>query len=304
MFIPAQVGDMRKRCLKDFEELVRELSISVDWSNDDEDRASKKFDEELEQKLSARLKSKSVTSGYTSLLKLGDLPYSYDELDSVLLDRIVTNKDKIIEAVRNQNVQSNSWQDKYGSNTSPGKERVETLNIEATNIKRFDMRELIYSFENVKRWLKQNSKQSTTAGLGPIVKSIRPWIKEYPLASKMVDFFQALLDTCETSKRDNLEGSLRAIDSCISQLEKLDSLFENNGKTIQVENLQDLVQNISNQLRDNGSHTICLTIKKNVEMCDKKIPSKPPEPKFTVNEAEEALNILERLNEIVKRIKG
>ena len=98
MFTAAQMQLIRDNCLEDFESLLRELSVSVDWSGD-EYRAYKKIDDELSRKLSARLKSKSVTSGYTSLLKLGDLPYSYNETDSELLSKIIANRNRILRGL-------------------------------------------------------------------------------------------------------------------------------------------------------------------------------------------------------------
>ena len=308
MFSNAQVGEIRKRCPKDFEELLQELSISIDWNDGDEYDISEKFDEELEQKLSVRLKDKSVDSGYKSLMKLGEIPYSYKDNYSELLDKIVTNKDKILSSIKNQNVECNSWQEKYG-NTSPGKERVETLNIEATSIRRFDVRGIISEFERVKSALRQNPGSSPFEGLERIIRLTDnlPTNSKSSVVNAMSVFLQEICKFSQTSKCDNLNEVLRAIDICISRLEKLNNLFESDlssSKIFPLEDIQEQIQKISRKLRDNERGTVCLIIKKNVEMRDKKIPPKPPEPKFTVNEAEEAIRILERLNEIVKQIEG
>ena len=55
-------------------------------------------------------------------------------------------------------------------------------------------------------------------------------------------------------------------------------------------------------LHDGKERTICLKIKKRIQLTEKKIPSAPQEPPFTDSEAEDALKILLKVNDITKKI--
>ena len=301
MFTAGQMQLIRSNCAADFEDLLRELSVSADWSGDEYENYAK-IDSDLTEKLSALMKNSSVTAGYKSLLKLGGMSYDYSETDSEILDKIVTNREKILGGVKNQIDESKSWQEEF-DNTAPGKERVEILQIEAANAQPFDVGKIISEFERVKNSLQRNSGSNSAESLESFIKLAN--MSRYArnsVVSTMTAFLQEICKFSQATERDNLAEVVKALDSCIAATKKFDNLLEVRGNAVRVENLQDLAQRISNQLAANENYTVCLTFSKSVEFRERKIPPKPSEPKFTVNEAEEVLNILERLNEIVKRI--
>ena len=94
MFTAGEMQLIRKNCPKDFESLLRSLSISnPDFASGDEYRIYEKLDNELEKKIGRLMKSPSAVEGYTKLLNLGGVAYNYSELDNELLAKVVANKD-------------------------------------------------------------------------------------------------------------------------------------------------------------------------------------------------------------------
>ncbi len=98
MFTAAEIQLIRAHCPSDFDALLRELSVSVDWSGD-EYRVYEKLDDDISRRLSEQMKSSSVTAGYMTLLKLGGVPCDYSDTDNELLAKIVANKNKILRGL-------------------------------------------------------------------------------------------------------------------------------------------------------------------------------------------------------------
>ena len=98
MFTAAEIQLIRAHCPSDFESLLRELSVSVDWSGD-EYRIAEKVDDDITKKISALMKSSSIIAGYKSLLKIGGIAYDYSESDNELLAKIVANSEKILRGL-------------------------------------------------------------------------------------------------------------------------------------------------------------------------------------------------------------
>ena len=89
---------IRAKCLADFENLLRNLSIAVpDWKNEDEYEIYERLDDEITKKLCRLMKSSSIIDGYIDLLKLGNIKYDFSETDNELLSKIISNRDKIIQ---------------------------------------------------------------------------------------------------------------------------------------------------------------------------------------------------------------
>ena len=149
MFVAVEFQNMRSRCPSEMEKLLEKLSIPIpDWSGN-EYRIYEQLDDDITKKICAVLKSSSIIEGYTNLLKLGDIAYDYSETDNELLDKIISNGDKILSAVRNANEEYDLWKAEWG-NVSPAPERVETLNVTAFDMKPFDKENIISVFEDRK----------------------------------------------------------------------------------------------------------------------------------------------------------
>lgn len=245
MFVAAEFQSMRRLCPSELEKLLDELSISVDRS-DDEYRTYEKIDALITKKICDLMKSESIFDGYTNLLQLGDIPYDYSELDSELLDKIVSNGDKILAAVREANYEYDLWQTEWG-NVSLAPERNEVLSVDAFDLP-FD--DISFNLRTAKALLKKDK---------PEIGNARAYISD-----------------------------------CLSKLETKSE--------IPVEDICELLRKVAMPLHDGKERTICLKIKKRIQLTEKEIPPAPPKPAFTDSEAEDALKILLKVNDITKKI--
>ena len=245
MFVAAEFQSMRRLCPSELEKLLDELSISVDRS-DDEYRTYERIDALITKKICDLLKSESIFDGYTNLLKLGDIPYDYSELDSELLDKIVSNGDKILAAVREANYKYDSWQTEW-SNVSSAPERSEVLSVKAFDL---PLSDISFNLKTAKAFLKRD--------------------------------------------KSDISNVLAYISDCINKLETKSE--------IPFEDISELLRKVSMPLHDDKERTLCLKIKKRVQFTEKKIPPSPPKPAFTDREAEDALKILLKVNDITKKI--
>lgn len=151
MFVPAEFQSMRRLCPSELEKLLDELSIRFDWSGD-EYRTYEKLDALITKKICERMKSESIFDGYTKLLKLGGVDYNFSELDSELLEKIVSNDDKILAAVHKANDKYKAWQNEWG-NVSRAPERNEVLSVDAFDL---PLDEIIFNLKTAKSLLKKD----------------------------------------------------------------------------------------------------------------------------------------------------
>ena len=100
MFTAAEFRLVKSNCLSKMENLLKNLAIAVpDWNSGDEFQIYDKLDNEITNKVCQLMKSSSIIDGYTMLLKVGGLSYGYDETDNELLEKIVKNREKIIQGI-------------------------------------------------------------------------------------------------------------------------------------------------------------------------------------------------------------
>ncbi|MBO6179362.1 MAG: hypothetical protein J6O04_09315 [Selenomonadaceae bacterium] len=98
MFSAAELKLIRENCPDDLLLLLKKLNVKIpDWENNDEFKIADNLYDEITANLSGLMKSKSVISGYTDLLILGNIPYKYSETDYALLNKVVENKNAIIK---------------------------------------------------------------------------------------------------------------------------------------------------------------------------------------------------------------
>ena len=238
MFTAEIFQRIRSRCLPEFESLLNRLDIRVDWSGDDEYRIYNRLYTDLTEKLCDKMKSRTIVEGYMSLLDLGGVTYEYGKYDE-LLDKVVANKVKILDAVRNGS-ENNSLQE---------------LTIEADIAKLFD---------NVKQF--------------SIVEDI--WNSLSRLIPK-------------DKKGHSYHVACRDVETFKSKTEKLNPLLELDGNsiTLREEDVAQWLKRKGECLRDGETQILCLKITRHA--------SYRKEPPFTVDEAEDTLDILAQLNEII-----
>ncbi|MBR4903860.1 MAG: hypothetical protein IKZ53_04250 [Selenomonadaceae bacterium] len=159
MFVAAEFQSIRRLCLSDLEKLLEKLSITIpDWSGN-EYRIYEQLDDDITKKICAAVKSSSVIEGYTNLLKLGGIAYDYSETDNELLDKIILNGDKILDAVRIANDDYDLWHAKW-SDISPELEVIEKLDLTAVNAEYFNPGDFVFNLKTAKALAKRDSPKS------------------------------------------------------------------------------------------------------------------------------------------------
>ena len=260
MFVASEFQSMRRICLPELEKLLDELSIPVDW-NGDEYRIYEKLDAEIEKKICALIKSPSIIEGYTTLLKLGGVSYDFSETDNELLDKIISNGDKILAAIREGNEKYDLWQAEWG-NASRAPEKVDVFKIEADTARRF-----------------YNPKSN----------------------SRLQEAWNTIKSYLRLSTRSEYRIAYQDIEGYVNDKRTPGILLELDGHKSFI-GVEDVGDWIKQNLSYNETKIFCLQVTRGVEYREKKIPTAPPKAAFTVSEAEDALKILLKVNEIIKKI--
>ena len=264
MFSAAEMQLIRANCLNEFEKLLKRLSIPTpDWNAKDEFKIYDDVDADLTDRICKLMKSETLYDGYTNLLKLGGVSYDYSESYNQLLDMIIANRDKIIDAVRKQNTARSSWQDKYSG--LPRMETSERLEVQIATAKSFNTFDLRAKLNRAKNSLTDYSTGS-------------------------------LIRTSDPTKAN----ARRLIEESFAELSANSLLSIERWEDCKLEGVEDNIRRVAMQKLDNGeSSIICLKVRKVVERHERDIPPEPPESPFSVREAEEALDVLERVREII-----
>ena len=106
MFTAAEFRLIKSKQKKDLENLLIKLDLhemSIKWSNIANDNSKNEFqfyaelDNKIIENICDNLKSESVIDGYIKLLKIGNITFNYGETDNEILNKIVVNKQKIID---------------------------------------------------------------------------------------------------------------------------------------------------------------------------------------------------------------
>ena len=106
MFTAAEFRLIKSKQKKDLEDLLIKLGLSemsIKLSNISNDTSNNEFqfyaelDNKITENICANLKSESIIDGYNKLLKVGNINFNYGETDNDLLNKIVVNKQKIID---------------------------------------------------------------------------------------------------------------------------------------------------------------------------------------------------------------
>ena len=298
MFTAADFRLIRKNCLSDLESLLKNLSINLpNFDNGDEFKIYSDLDKEITEKICRLMKSSTVIDGYTKLLKLGDISYSYSETDDMLLDKIIMNGNIIVSNLRNVVRVHEKWSAEWGN------EKIEVLSVDFSNAEPFNKSRLTSKFEQIKYRLQRNFSQSPFEGLERIISMAGTVQTKYLVAGKLLEFLEAIFDIFDSSKKENLNTAYDGIDECIRETNQLGKLIEiKDTQRIRGEDIGNLIAAKTSQMSDGESKIICLKVSKNIEWQEKKVPPEPPTPKFNQDELEGALKILEQVNKIKKSI--
>ena len=112
MFTVSAFKLMRRNCKEDLDKLLDLLRINKpNWDRDDEFKISKDLDNKIDKKLCALLKSDSDIDGYAKLLERGAVKFSFNETRKELLEKILANRDKILQGAAAQARNNNSTSD-------------------------------------------------------------------------------------------------------------------------------------------------------------------------------------------------
>ena len=112
MFTVSAFKLMRRNCKEDLDKLLDLLRINKpNWDRDDEFKISKDLDNEIDKKLCASLKSDSDIDGYAKLLEIGNVKFSFSETRKELIEKILANRDKILQGAAVQAKNDNSTSD-------------------------------------------------------------------------------------------------------------------------------------------------------------------------------------------------
>ena len=128
MFFAAEMKLIREICLNEYESLLNLLGMpKPNWIGD-EYRIYEKLDAQLTNRICSLMKSESIIDGYIKLLELGGIEFTYAETDKEILSKIVKNKNKIIQSVRNIESKYQSWKDQ--TSQSPKSETIEKIRVD------------------------------------------------------------------------------------------------------------------------------------------------------------------------------
>ena len=112
MFTVSAFKLMRRNCKEDLDKLLDLLRINKpNWDRDDEFKISEDLDNKIDKKLCALLKSDSDIDGYAKLLEIGNVKFSFSETRKELLEKILANRDKILQGAAAQARNNNSTSD-------------------------------------------------------------------------------------------------------------------------------------------------------------------------------------------------
>ena len=103
MYTAADFKLMRRICPDEMNDLLNNLGIKIpDFNSKDEFEIYSELDEEIDAKISAKLKSNSVLEGYTKLLDAGGIDFKLSETRIELLKKIIANREKILKGASAQ----------------------------------------------------------------------------------------------------------------------------------------------------------------------------------------------------------
>ena len=283
MFTSTELRNLKSKYKEDLVELLNKLDLtdlSAALSNVIEEDGKNDFqsyddyydlDNKITSKVCDNLKSDSIIDGYTKLLKIGKVNFNYDETDNELLNKIIENKQRIIdgnnEIIEQTKCQAVMPQPQVEQKSVDKSEKIEIKCSKLSSCRYFGLKEKFYSFRNF------------------VVNKARFSIKDRDEGQSLLDTLTAKIDLTSNLMVKNDEFVTTSID--------------------------DLKEIISQQLKsktEGESILICIEARKLPQIIKTKPepvkPTPPPikEPPFTQEELEKVFDLLETINKIVKTI--
>ena len=295
MFTADEFQLMKSKCPSELEKFLNKLSIRNPDSNGKDDfSVYGKLDDEITAEMCRLMKSDSVVQGYTKLLDFGKVSYSYRETNHELLDKVIANKDKIIQGIKDNR------DSRQSKNAKVGKESVEITTYTVNETEKFDKNNIVYDLEQCQRSLDNESRTSSSDELERII-----FIPESNQALQhLKGFFNEIIKYVKNSKTKNFDKAKKIVKECIEKVNTTGDLFKLAEPKTDVEekSLPDYIRHKVEEIPVGGSKTICITIKKSTEVREEESTGSSIESGFDESEIEKIFNVLEQANRIVQSI--
>ena len=135
MFNATEFRQIRKVCPDDLANLLQQLGIAVpEWDSEDEFKIYARLDDRITDKLSRLMKTDSVIGGYMELLSLGGVDFSFSETDNALLNKVVSNRDKVISGATRPGAPKKKASPKVAAATAKKVRRIEQAQISTGSV--------------------------------------------------------------------------------------------------------------------------------------------------------------------------
>ncbi|MBR1728538.1 MAG: hypothetical protein IJ728_03335 [Selenomonadaceae bacterium] len=107
MFKTEEIQRIIKICPSDFEELLKNLQITMpNFDQDDENKSYEILDESIEKNICGLLNSNSLSDGYEKLLSRGGISFVSNDTRNEMIKKIVSSREKILQGVSISNDQN------------------------------------------------------------------------------------------------------------------------------------------------------------------------------------------------------
>ena len=282
MFTSTELRNLKSKYKEDLVELLNKLDLTdisatltsvIEEDGKDEFQSYDDYyelDSKITLKVCDNLKSDSIIDGYTKLLKIGKVTFNYDETDNELLNKIIENKQRIID----------------GNVDILEQAKLQALMPQSqVEQKSIDKSEEIFMSLSL---LNKYSHFSLKKKFNDFYDFIRPILDKFKISKKVEDSIKNLRFTIDLSDNFLIKGERIKIDS--------------------INDIEEIIKEQLSRKNYGEPVSICIearklpqTIKTEPEPVK---PTPPPvkEPPFTQEELEKVFDLLETINKIVKTI--
>ena len=282
MFTSTELRNLKSKYKEDLVELLNKLDLTdisatltsvIEEDGKDEFQSYDDYyelDSKITLKVCDNLKSDSIIDGYTKLLKIGKVTFNYDETDNELLNKIIENKQRIID----------------GNVDILEQAKLQALMPQSqVEQKSIDKSEEIFMSLSL---LNKYSHFSLKKKFNDFYDFIRPILDKFKISKKVEDSIKNLRFTIDLSDNFLIKGERIKIDS--------------------INDIEEIIKEQLSRKNYGEPVSICIearklpqTIKTEPEPVK---PTPPPvkEPPFTQEELEKVFDLLKTINKIAKII--
>lgn len=217
MFTADEFQLIRSHCLPDLEKFLKQISVPIpNWNSGDEFRIYDKVGGEITNKMCRLLKSNSVVEGYTKLLKLGNISYDFSETDNELLEKIISNKEKIFQCGMNE------------KNLQPIQKPIDNFEIKISHAEKFSVTDLLEKISRLEILL-ENSHERLKVKTNQIRSETREYPKNFRAMKNEITELRDYVKNLElvevkkfstTVPLENLTGTIQEYSSAFVEVKK------------------------------------------------------------------------------------